>query len=149
MEAGIFFEKKWSDDDLIELEVVASDGRSQFCTRVYVGHDSLTKLATDLDRFKSHIHGGVFDVCLGEFGPEYANGAFHARLHFHPPGRGILFITVHAESDWREFTKTQVANEATLHVTTEPALLDTFVAELRALESGRSTVAVLRLRDHG
>jgi hypothetical protein len=42
--------------------------------------------------FKLHIYGGLFDLEFGEFGPEYANGAFHARFHFQ--GRAKIYITV-------------------------------------------------------
>ena len=145
MEAGIFFKKLWSDDDCVEIEVVSSDGASSFCTRVYIGHQNLEMLVADLDRFKVAIHGGIYDVRIGEFGPEFANGAFHARLHFYQPGHGRLFTTVHAESAWHDFTSTKVASEATLHLTTEPVLFDNFVEELRELQTGKTVEAALRL----
>lgn len=143
MKQGIILKKIWSDEDLIEIEVAASDGFSTFRTRVYVGYGKLAELVEGLSRFKGQIYGGVHDVRLGAFGPEYANGAFHARLHFHRPGHGLIFITVHAESEWDDFTLSKVASRATLYLKTEPALLDNFVVELGRLRDGETDEASL------
>ena len=143
MSSGISFNKIWFDEDLIEFEISISDGVSLFCTKVYVGHQTFDELIADLNRFKSQIYGGICDLRLGEFGPEYASGAFHARLHFHKPGRGRLFITVSAQSEWSEFTETKVASQATLYLTSEPALLDNFIEELKRLHEGKENEATL------
>lgn len=81
------------------------------------------------------------EISYSEFGPEYANGAFQARLHFNVPGR--LFISTHQQSDFEEFSKTQVASEARMYLKTEPILLDNFISELKALNSGASNEATL------
>ena len=143
MKQGIVLKKIWSDEDLIEIEVAASDGFSTFRTTVYVGHRNLAELVEGLDRFKHAIHGGVHDLQLGGFGPEYASGAFHARFHFHWSGHGVIFITVHAESDWNDFTVSKVASRATLYLKTEPALLDNFIVELGRLRDGETDEASL------
>ena len=80
---------------------------------------------------------------FGDFGPEYANGAFHARFEFHRSGNGKLSITAKAESEWNEFTHTKVASNATLFLRTEPALFDNWLSELKGLAKGRSDSAVL------
>ena len=136
MTPSIAIEKVWSDDDVVEFEITTSDGCSQFRVKVYAGHANLESLVADLDRFKGQVYGGIYDMEFGKFGPEYANGAFQARLHFHPDGRGHLFITVHAESDWRPFSKTDVASHATLYLKSEPGLLDRFIRELRRVGAG-------------
>jgi hypothetical protein len=133
---SIVIEKIWSDDDVVEYEITTLDGCSQFCVKVYAGHEKLNLLIADLDRFKDQVHSGTYDIEFGKFGPEYANGAFHARLHFHPNGRGSLFVTVHAESGWRPFSKTEVASRTTLYLRSEPGLLDRFIGELRRVLSG-------------
>jgi hypothetical protein len=76
-------------------------------------------------------------------GPEYAGGAFHARLHFHEPGHGRIFITVRAESAWHDFTLSKVASRATLYFTSEPALLDNFITDLAHLKAGEADEAFL------
>jgi hypothetical protein len=132
----IAIEKVWSDDDVVEFAITTSDGLSLFRVKVYTGHQAIEALITELENFKSEVYGGIYDIEFGEFGPEYASGAFQARLHFHPEGRGHLFITVHAESDWRPFSKTEVASRATLYLKSEPGLLDNFIDELRKVKSG-------------
>src|SRR6476619_5856920 len=74
MKPGIHLSKVWFDDDVVELEVGVSDGTSFFSNRVYVGHGHLAEIASALDEFKHHIHGGLVELRLGEFGCDYANG---------------------------------------------------------------------------
>jgi hypothetical protein len=136
MTPSIVLAKVWSDDDVVEFAITTSDGCSQFFVKVYVGHEKLESLAADLDSFKGQVYGGIYDMEFGKFGPEYANGAFQARLHFHPKGQGHLYITVRAESDWRQFSTTDVASQVTLYLKSEPALLDRFIGELRRVWSG-------------
>jgi hypothetical protein len=140
---GIILKKIWSDEYLLEIDVAASDGASTFRTAVYVAREKMAVVIAELDRFKNEIHGGIHDVRLGAFGPEYAGGAFHARLHFHRPGHGLIFITVHAESEWNDFTVSKVASRATLYLTTEPALFDNFIVELGRLRDGETDEASL------
>src|SRR4030095_1238229 len=133
MTARIHLSRIWFDDDVVQLKVESSDGTSVFRTKVWVGHKALNDLIVGLSTFRNHIHGGIFDIAFGEFGPEYAGGAFHARLHFHLPGR--LFVTVKSQSEFEEFGMKTVASEAILYLRTEPVLLDNFIAELKAFES--------------
>lgn len=125
--------KVWFDDDVIELQIGVSDGTSFFSTNVYVGYQTLDDVVSDIATFRNHIHGGILDIRLGEFGPEYANGAFHARLHFPRPGK--LFITCRMESGYNEFSVNKVASTATLFLKTEPVLLDNFLNELKSLNA--------------
>jgi hypothetical protein len=141
MKPGIHISKVWSDDDVVELRVSVSDGASVFANQAYVGHAALEDTVSSLNVFKDQVHGGLFDLRFGEFGPEYANGAFHARFHFPAPGR--LFVSCEQESGFVEFAKKKVASRATLYVKSEPALLDRFVAELRAVAAGTGEEAHL------
>ncbi|RDS81913.1 hypothetical protein DWU99_15960 [Dyella psychrodurans] len=145
MSRGIRFKKLWFDEDLTELEITTSDGESTFRSRVYTSHENLNEIINGLVAFKGHLHGGIYDIRLGAIGPEFARGAFHARLHFHKLGRGRLFITVMAESEWLDFTVTKVANRCTLHLISEPSLLDNFIDELKRLQHGATDEAFLAL----
>ena len=133
--------KVWFDDDVIELKIDVSDGISSFSNRVYVGYSALADAVAQLDAFKDHIHGGLLDIRFGEFGLEYAKGAFHARLHFAKPGR--LYISSRQQSDFGEFSVAKVASEATLYLKTEPALLDNFIDEIKRLNAKKSEEAYL------
>lgn len=135
MKPGISFTKIWFDDDMVELRIQVSNGQSAFVNEVYVGHQQLTGLVADLSRFKTHVHGGIYDIAFGSFGPEYAHGAFHARLHFQD--RGILFVTVKSQTDFQDFGRKNVASEAMLYLRTEPALLDNFIAEVKEMSEGK------------
>ncbi len=126
---------------LSNQKIVSSDDTSTFCNQVYVGHQSLPDLVAQLSTFRHQVHGGIFEIELGSFGQEYAGGAFHARLHFQLPGK--LFVTVRAQSDFREFGIKKVASEATLYLHTEPVLLDNFIAELEAFVLGKREDAQL------
>ncbi|MHB8901220.1 MAG: hypothetical protein ACYC6Y_20925, partial [Thermoguttaceae bacterium] len=90
--------KVWFDDDVVELRIDVSDGSSLFSTKVFVGHAALDATVADLARFRDAVHGGLYDIRFGKFGPEYASGAFAARLHFARPGR--LYLTCNMESGY-------------------------------------------------
>jgi hypothetical protein len=141
MKRGIHITKVWSDDDVVELRIDVSDGTSLFSNRVYVSHSGCTDAISRLCTFKDHVHGGLFDMRFGEFGPEYANGAFHARFHFPKPGK--LYITCRQESEFEDFSTRKVASKSTLYLKTEPVLLDNFIAELRAFDAKRREDAYL------
>jgi hypothetical protein len=143
MKPGIQISRVWSDIDVVELRIRVSDGTSSFTNQVYVDHATLEDAVSSLHAFKDQVHGGLLDLRFGEFGPEYKNGAFHARLHFPIPGRGRLYLSCEQESEFGEFGKKTVASRAALHVKSEPTLLDRFIAEMRALAAGTSEEAYL------
>jgi hypothetical protein len=143
MKSGIHISRVWSDDDVVELRILVSDGTSSFSNNAYVGHAALDDVVSSLHVFKDHVHGGLFDLRFGEFGPEYASGAFHARFHFPAPGQ--LFVSCEQESEFVEFANREVASRATMYVRSEPALLDRFIAELRALSAGTNKEAYLEV----
>jgi hypothetical protein len=106
------------------------------------GHGSRNPHRENLVRtFKTHVHGGLLDVRFGEFGCEYAKGAFHARFHFPKPGR--LYITSEQESEFHEFGRKTVASCATMYLSSEPALLDRFIEELKRIPTDAQGEAFL------
>lgn len=141
MKPGIHISRVSSDDGVVELRILVSDGVSSFSNHAYVGHAALEDAVASLQVFKSQVHGGLLDLRFGEFGPEYASGAFHARFHFPAPGR--LFVSCEQESEFVEFANKEVASRATLYVQSEPSLLDRFIGELRAVAAGTSDEAYL------
>ncbi|MFC4699408.1 hypothetical protein ACFO4O_04445 [Glaciecola siphonariae] len=141
MQPSIKFEKIWSDEDITELRITVSNGRSFFSNSVYIGNDHLATMFKDIDSFKSNYYGGIRDIELGTFGREYANGAFHARLHFPKPGN--LFISTTQQSEFFDFKGLEVASEAKMYLSTEPGLLDNFLIELKSMSNDNSTTAEL------
>jgi hypothetical protein len=141
MKPEVRFTRIWSDDDLLELRIDVCDGRSHFSIDSYVGTEWPAEIKSSLLVFRDHVHGGIFDLKAGEFGPEYANGAFVARMHFAPPG--ILNVSTVQQSDYFEYKGTKVASEARLFLRTEPVLIDRFIEELDRLSSSSEAVATL------
>ena len=141
MKPGIHFKKIWFDNDVVELRIESFDGDSLFTTKVYLGHQAFAALIDGLNTFKDHVYGGIFEIKLGGFGPEYANGACDARLHFQ--NRGKIHVTIKSQSDYKEFGIKNVASEATLFLISEPALLDNFIDELRKVQATVTDEATL------
>jgi hypothetical protein len=146
MKAGITIKRVWEDPDVVELRISVSDGVSEFTNQVYVAHSILAKTVEDLDAFKSHLHGGLLDIRFGEFGPEWANGAFHGRFKLLSPGR--MYVTARQETDYTDFGNNKVASTATMHVASEPGLLDRFISELGKVASKDHDEAHLEGIDH-
>jgi hypothetical protein len=134
MKPGIRFTKLSSDEDMLRLNIEICDGRSLFTTDVYVGHTFLADIVLGLHKFKDQIHGGLFNLRFGEFGPEYALGALDVRMHFRKGAR--LFLRVSAESQFSPFGDREAASEATLYLMSEPVLLDNFIPAFRMLSEG-------------
>jgi hypothetical protein len=117
------------------------DGSSAFTNHAYVGHAAVEAAVSALDSFKDEVNGGRLELGFGAFGPGYASGAFLARFELVAPGR--LYVSTEQESEFVELAGRQVASRATLHLRSEPALLDRFIAELRALSTGKAEEAYL------
>lgn len=141
MRRGIEVTKVWSDDDLVELEFRVSDGESLVVNRVYVAHEQLAESAAALARFNDPGNGGEFELSFGVFGPEVASGAFCGHFRYFAPGR--LLVTCVQEREFRKFESLNLANSATTHLRSEPALLQRFATELRALAAGMDDEAFL------
>lgn len=141
MKPGINFTKEWSDGDLLELRVEVCDGSSLFVNHIYVARQQLEDAVEGLGVFKDQIHGGLFDLRFGEFGPEYSNGALDARLQFRANGK--IFVQVAAQAGFERFGEKEFASEAKLYLLTEPALLDDFIRALKALSDAHTSNAEL------
>ena len=143
MKQGIIFKNIWHDEDMYEFQITSSDGLSIFINEVYVGYGEYDELISDLEIFKDQIHGGIYDIEFSSFGPEYASGAFNARLHFQD--RGKIHVSISAQSEFEDFGKKNVASEVKLYFITEPALLDNFIRDLKQLKSGQSEEVYLEI----
>ena len=133
--------RKRSDDDVMQLQFEVCDGASTVINSAYAGLDWFANLAVALESFGRQVYGGLYDMEAGTPGPAFADGAFVARFHWFKPTD--LLISTRQQSEFFEFKGNQVAREATLFLRTEPALLDRFIAELRAAHDGRQPEATL------
>ena len=135
------FVKVSEDEDMLVLRVAISDGSSRFVNDIYVGHRQLADTVVELQRFKDHINGGLFNLRFGEFGPEYASGALDVRMQFRT--RAKLLVRMSAQTGFSRFEDRDLASEATLHLISEPVLLDNFVLALGMVSDGTAEEAVL------
>ncbi|NEQ42956.1 MAG: hypothetical protein F6K00_05095 [Leptolyngbya sp. SIOISBB] len=94
VEPEVHLTKVWSDKHVEEFTIEVCDGVSVFSSKAYVGKDFVENLISDLAGFRNHIYGGLYDFKLGEFGPEYAGGAFHARLNFQKARQALRLYTL-------------------------------------------------------
>jgi hypothetical protein len=141
MKPSLEIRKIWEDDDMIEVVFTVADGQSAFSTKLYVGRGTLIETVEDLDRFRPKVHGGIYDLEWGGFGPEFASGAVRIRFHFYHNAR--LCISGLIESEYTEFGLKTIASRGELYFYSEPALLDNFIEELRALSLSSSDAALL------
>lgn len=123
--------------------VSVCDGRSTFSADMYLGIPSAKDITDGLKRFAPQMYGGLYDLCIGAFGPEYASGALQVRFEFHRSGNGKIFLTATEESDWFDAPHTKVASYAKLYLKTEPALLDSFITQFSSVAEGSGSEATL------
>jgi hypothetical protein len=123
-----------NDPDYLYMHVHAADEHASISTYIYVGHRSLQEAVAGLERFRHEVHGGVYDLNFGIFGPKYASGALHVRLAFQ--SRGWIHMTMRVQTQFALFGAENVASEATLHSTTVVCLLDDFVRAMQAMSDG-------------
>jgi len=130
----------WRDNDMDELRVAVEGPDTGFAVTAYVGRSDFNNALKDLRSFAKAIHGGLCDVRFGDFGTEYANGAVHFRFHW---VEGRVFLTCRLQTAFDKFGRKEVADEALIHVRTEAALYDAFLAELGPfVERKRDEVAL-------
>jgi hypothetical protein len=125
-----------------ELRVAIEGPDTGFAVTAYVCRNDFMKALQDLRLFAKAIHGGLCDMRLGDFGPEYANGAVHVRFHW---VEGRIHLTCRMQTDFGDFGLKRVADEALIHARTEPALNDSFLAGLGSFVDRKRDEVVLEL----
>ncbi len=140
MELQIRFEVNWSDNEMFEIQISAWDGRFGGAANVYVEIGGLDEAAARLDGFPHHP-ADIRELQFGAFGPESAGGAVGMRFYC-ADGAGHAFVEAKIES---AFDKFHNAQSAIIIADVEPAAMDAFLSELRALEDKRHGVARFKL----
>jgi hypothetical protein len=117
----------WADDALDEVRVAIEGPDTGFAAIAYVDRVDFRDVLEYLRRFAKQIYGGLCEVRFGEFGPEYANGAAHLRFHSID---GQIYIACRLQADFDKFGRKEVADEALVHLSTEPAHFDRLLVSL-------------------
>jgi hypothetical protein len=131
MTSKLQIRKVWSDQDVCELEVIASDGQFAGTTRVYADRDEPRGLANALDGFPRDS-ADCREYVLGAFGPNSAGGGIAIRFFCADlAGHAITDIQI---EDSREVAG--ILRTVQLALTFEAAAMDRFILGLRIVSEG-------------
>jgi hypothetical protein len=138
VEKGFRCEIAWSDAEVVEVEVCASNGAFAGRTRLYVSIGELAGAATLLEGFPAQPDDRRM-LILGAFGPEYAGGAVSLAFALADDAKHArVQVVIEADGEVGGITET-----VTLALPFEAASLQRFVSELRRLEEEKSGGAFL------
>lgn len=141
MNAGLRVSYLWHDVDVLELCVVAENASFRGTADVYVGTGELLEAAATLSGFPQN-HLDKRQITFGAFGKQSAGGAanlsFYCRdLAGHATCRAII------ESAYGD---QEVAGSATVCVEFDPASLDEFLMQFKAVETEHQGCAFMKIR---
>ena len=134
MERGLRVRYLYHDNDILEVEVSAFNGRFAGAAPLYVGRDELSRSADAIRGFPAS-RSDEREFTWGAFGPESAGGA--ARLHIRCIDSALhVQVSIQIEdADGME--------SALLMAGLEPAAIDNFVPQLRQIEEELNGEAIL------
>ncbi len=138
MDTGFHFQFMWSDEDVLQLRVRASNGGFGGTTDVYVPIGGLVEAARTLEGFP-RSPSDTRELEFGEFGPEMAGGAISLRFYC-TGAAGRAFVEATVESDHGEMKRAETAHFC---VGVEGNAIDAFVSGLRRMETERGGTAHL------
>jgi hypothetical protein len=140
LDCGIEFEVIWWDHDLIEFSIRCANRRFSGQANVYLGHDDLPETAKQLNGFPSHSTDSR-DFDLGWLNSNLAG--VHLRFYC-LDSVGHAAVEVKLRSDDREASRK--AESVELHIPIEAAAVDSFVAQVNAMDKEQIGVtACLRM----
>jgi hypothetical protein len=127
---GLQLEFLWYDDQVLKVRAAAWNGQFGGTADVYLGVGGLAEAAAMLEGFPTKI-SDCRQIEFGGFGPESAGGAIAMRFSC-KDGAGHALVEVRVESD---HGGAPTAQSAVFIGSVEATAIDTFVAELRSMES--------------
>ena len=128
MTAPISVKILWTDDDVIELRFVGTNGRFAGEADAYAGHDAIMRLAEGLRGFPS----SPTDSRSFEFGArdeQQAGGGVQLRF-FCIDGSGHATVHIQLRSDSRRHLSSEIAS---FNVPVEASALDAFIVQLKQM----------------
>jgi len=139
MKRGIECSVRWSDNDLFELRISASNGAFAGTAEVYVAIGGLASAAARLEGFP-RSPADARDLVFGAFGPNRAGGGASMRFYC-GDGSGHARVDLKIESSCDRSDRIESAG---FSLPIEASAVDIFVDELRRLESARQGIASLK-----
>lgn len=139
---GIEIRVVYYDNDLVELEVIASNSQFSGVAKVYCQHTDAQHMGKGLSGFPvGQSDDREFE--LGSFAPEYAGGG--VRLEFHcldAACHAYSVVTLRADAHESRFGRSETT---TLCIPVEPVDIDRFVKQLVDLPIEVGAAAQLRM----
>lgn len=139
MNIGFQFEVIWKDNGVTEVRVSGWNGIFGGRADVYVGIGQLEEVSEKLRGFPAEP-SDTREVVFGAFGPKYAGGGVSMRFYC-ADRAGHALVDSKIEADHNSNDRAQ---SVTLTVSVEAGAVDSFVDELRQLETNRAGSARLK-----
>jgi hypothetical protein len=145
MIVGLQLKYLWSDVDVIELRVIASNGIFSGGADLYAPTGGLAEAASTLQGFPANT-SDVRELQFGAFGSDSAGGGANLRFSCKGgAGHAVLEFRVESEDgNDTHLTWNRPEQSAHFFAEIEACAIDDFVAELRKLEDAKSGIATLR-----
>ncbi len=141
---GIEFEVVWSDQDVIQCQVVCSNGPFRGATKIYLAHDDLPKTAEILDGFPSNIKDSR-DVQLGAPESRMAGGGIAMSFRcVDSVGHAVVLVRLRADGCKGPNEPESVC----LYIPVEAGSVDSFVIKARSIDDTKGAKAYLHMADH-
>jgi hypothetical protein len=135
------FEVIWFDQDLVEIIVRCSNGYFAGTAEIYVSHDQLSELADALHGFPSSV-SDIRNIELGTFNPDHADGGLKMRVYCtNSSGNASADIKVRGDG----CKKLGEVESVALRMRIEPAAIDSFVQQLKAMNAAIGATAFLAM----
>ena len=135
--AFIDFKVIWKDDDMFELQVIATNGRYSGVTRVYDTKRTLSQFAKQLEGFPTG-NTTLFYEC-----GEKDSYAYFSMKYYCIDTAGHIGVQVVLESDVATEYRPEEKDRLALEIMIEPAAIDRFQKDLYNLamrEDGQATL---------
>jgi hypothetical protein len=142
MEKSLIIKYRWHDTDVVEVSVLAWNGRFAGQTNLYVGQGDLETISKQLAGFPEKPLDRR-EVVLGAFGSQCAGGALKLRFFQRDLADHVL-VDLEMEADQQGSID---AEKVTLLSNIEPASLNRFVPELLAMSSNLCGSAELKFME--
>lgn len=143
MDAFLEIRRIWDDEDLVELNISASNGIFRGETQVYTTREEIRKWVKDLRGFPT-VDTDEVTFCTGE--EESYAYAYMRSYTFSGMGKSAMWIAL--ESNVATEYRKEEKNRIELELRFEPAALDRFIPSLERVSQKLGATATLKGINH-
>jgi hypothetical protein len=133
----------WSDYDVVEVSIHASNGAFCGTTKAYVSHGALAETASILEGFPRQI-SDARELVLGTLDPKFAGGGISMKFSCRDSaGHATVEMRIVSDASGQPWWNAP-AQSVHMFANVEAAAIDDFVVELRRFETVQGALASLR-----